>query len=150
MRTTTDVVRLNSFRETYRRRGYFFREAAMLTIFVGFCLHPNRVIFGDQLAIQYVVTTTVDKALLLPMTYAAVTGILSYQAMKFTSRRHQIFITGALAYIPVSVPLHVFCSYVLGDVSLFVTYSPMWFSYFLLCLVYPVFLTMLFRLHYRN
>jgi hypothetical protein len=122
----------------------------MLTILVGFCLHLYRVIFGDQLAIQYVVTTTVDKALLVPMTYAAVTGILSYRSMKFANRPHKIFITGALAYITVSVPLHVFCSFFLGDVSVFVTYSPMWFSYFLLCLVYPVFLTMLFRLHYET
>ena len=35
MTTTTDVVH-RSFWDTYRRHGYFFSEAAMLTIAIGF------------------------------------------------------------------------------------------------------------------
>ena len=37
MTATTDVVQRKSVLETYRTRGYFFREAAMLTILIGFC-----------------------------------------------------------------------------------------------------------------
>jgi hypothetical protein len=150
MFTTTGVVPKRSRWEAYRRHGYFFRQAAMLTIATGFGLHLFRVIFGDDMAIHYVVTPAVDKALLLPMTYAAVTGLASRRSMRFVSRPHRIFITAAIAYITASVPLHVYCSYVLGDVSFFVTYSPMWFSYLLLCAVYPVFLTMLWRLRYED
>jgi hypothetical protein len=47
MRTTTHVV-----------HGYFFREAAMLTIAVGFFLHLLRVVFGDDAALQFAVTAS--------------------------------------------------------------------------------------------
>ena len=41
--------------------GYFFREAAMLTISIGVVIHLYRVIFGDELTLRYVVTPTTDK-----------------------------------------------------------------------------------------
>ena len=41
------------------------------------------------------------------------------------------------------------CSFVINDTSLF-TWFPMWFSYFLLVLLYPAFLTMFWRLQYRK
>ena len=69
MVTTTDVVQRKSpFRDIYRRHGYFFREAAILTILMGFGLHLYRVIFGDELTLQYVVTPTTDMLLMIPMT----------------------------------------------------------------------------------
>ena len=97
MSTTTNVVHKRAWPDIYRRHGYFFREAAMLTIVVGFCLHLCRVIFGDVLTLQYVVTPLQDILLLIPMTYAAITGILSYRRMRFMNRFHKAFITASLA-----------------------------------------------------
>lgn len=151
MSATTDVVnRSGSFLHTYRRRGYFFREVAMLTIAIGFCLHLYRVIFGDEATLQYVVTQTTDTLLMVPMTYAAVTGILGYRRMVFANRAHRIALTGAIAYITASVPLHIYITLVRHDVSFYVHMAGHWFSYFLLIVVYPVFLTTLARLHYKN
>lgn len=151
MVTTTDVVqRDRSFRDTYRRRGYFFREAAMLTIAIGFCLHLYRVIFGDDATLQYVVTQTTDTLLMIPMTYAAITGILGYRRMVFANRVHRIALTAALAYITASVPLHVYITLVAQDVSFYVHMAGYWFSYLLLIVVYPVFLTMLWKLKYEE
>jgi hypothetical protein len=133
----------------YRRCGYFFREAAMLTIAMGVCLHLYRVIFGDELALRYVVTVTTDRILLVPMAYAAVTGILVWHRVKFANKPHRAFFTASVVYIAGSVPLHVYCSYVINDVSP-VTWFPMWFSYLLLIAVYPAFLTMFWRLRYRD
>ena len=48
----------------------------MLTISLGVLIHLYRVIFGDYLTMQYVMTPTTDKILLVPMTYAGITGIL--------------------------------------------------------------------------
>ena len=45
-----------------------------------------RVIFGDDATLQYAVTQTTDTLLMIPMTYAAVTGILSYRRMVFANR----------------------------------------------------------------
>jgi hypothetical protein len=91
MTATTDVVHKPFVWDTCRRHGYFFREAAMLTITMGVCLHLYRVIFGDDLTMRYVVTPTTDKILLVPMTYAAFTGILLLvkHRVRFTNKRHR-------------------------------------------------------------
>ncbi len=144
MMTTTEVVRKQSFWETYRRHGYFFREVAMLTILIGFGMHLYRVIFGDDLTLQYVVTPTSDILLMIPMTYAAITGILSYRRMVFANRVHKIALTASLVYITASVPLHLYVAFVLQDVSFYVHMAGYWFSWMLICLVYPV-VPVLFR-----
>jgi hypothetical protein len=149
--TTTDVVqRKNSRWDHYRKHGYFFKEAAMLTIGLGFCLHLYRVIFGDDMTLQYAVTPTTDLLLMIPMTYAAVTGILSYRRMVFANRVHRIALTAAIGYITASVPLHIYVTLVMQDVSFYVHMAGYWFSYLLLIVVYPVFLTMLWKLHYKT
>jgi hypothetical protein len=134
----------------YRAHGYFFREAAMLTIFIGFGMHLYRVLFGDDLALQYVVTPTSDKILIIPMTYAAIAGILSYGRMRFINRAHRIVITGSLIYISASVPLHLWAAFVRGNVDVYVHMAGYWLSYLLLCVVYPAFLFMLSRLRYNK
>lgn len=150
MDTTTHVVQRKSFWEAFRRHGYFFREAAMLTIGIGFCMHLYRVIFGDDLALQYVVTPTTDMLLMIPMTYAAITGFLSYRRMVFANRLHKIALTASLVYIAASVPLHLYVLFVMGDVSFYVHMAGYWFSWFLLIVVYPAFLTLFAKLQYRN
>lgn len=152
MTTTTDVVlRKRSFGETYRNHGYFFREAAMLTISLGVLIHVLRVAFGDDFAMAYVVTPTTDKILLVPMTYAGITGILllAKHRVVFANKRHRALFTGSVVYIAGSVPLHIYCSYIIWDTTL-MTWFPMWFSWFLLLVVYPAFLTLFAKLHYRN
>ncbi|MDT5162619.1 MAG: hypothetical protein QOC90_2929 [Mycobacterium sp.] len=150
MTTTTSVVCKPSFWDTYRRNGYFFREVAMLTILIGFGMHLYRVIFGDDLTLQYAVTQTSDVLLMIPMTYAAITGILSYRRMVFANRVHKIALTASLVYITASVPLHLYVAFVLQDVSFYEHMAGYWFSWLLICLVYPAFLFMLWKVKYRN
>jgi len=150
MTTTTVVVHKKSFWQVYRDHGYFFREAAMLTIALGVCLHLFRVIFGDELTLQYAVTPLTDVILLFPMTYAAITGIIGRRRMVFVNRPHMIAITAAIGYITISVPLHLYVLLVLKDVSFYVGMAGPWFSYLLICLVYPTFLAMLWRLRYKG
>lgn len=151
MTTTTHVVKSDArIWESFRRHGYLFRGAAMLTIAVGYFLHLFRVIFGDDLTLQYVVTPVQDILLMIPMTYAAIAGILSYRRMRFMNRFHKTFITAAIAYITVSVPLHLYVLLVLQDVSFYVHMAGYWFSYLLLIAVYPLFLTMLWKLKFER
>jgi hypothetical protein len=150
MTTTTDVVHKSSLWDAYRRHGYYFREAAMLTIAIGFCMHLYRVIFGDAATLQYAVTQTTDILLLVPMTYAAMTGILGWGRMRFVNRVHKIALTASLAYITASVPLHLYVLFALHDVSFYVNIAGHWFSYVLLIVVYPMFLTMFWKLRYKN
>jgi hypothetical protein len=149
MTTTTDVVHSRAWRPAFRPHGYFFRPAAMLTISLGVVLHTCRVILGDELTLRYVVTVTTDRILLVPMTYAAITGILVWRRVRFVNKRHRALFTGSVIYIAGSVPLHIYLDYVIKDVS-FVAWFPMWFSYLLLIAVYPAFLTMFWRLRYKD
>jgi hypothetical protein len=122
----------------------------MLTILIGFGLHLYRVIFGDDLTLQYAMTPTTDLLLMIPMTYASISGILSYRRMVFVNRPHRIVITASLAYISVSVPFHVYVLFGLRDVGFYVHMAGYWLSYLLLCLVYPAFLIMLSRVRYKD
>ncbi len=149
MTTTTDVVQ-RSFWDTYGRHGYYFREVAILTIAMGVGLHVYRVLFGDALTLQYVMTPTTDKILLIPMTYAAITGIVGYRRMVFANRPHKVLTTAAIAYIALSVPLHIYFGVIKGNVDFYLTFFPVWFSWFLLVLPYPAFLTVFAKLHHRN
>jgi hypothetical protein len=151
MTTTTSVVRKSSFSDTYRRHGYFFKEAAMLTIGLGIVLHLLRVIYGDAWALQHVITPTTDRILLVPMTYAAITGILllAKHRVRFANKRHRALFTGSVVYIAGSVPLHIYCSYIIVDTTL-VTWFPMWFSWLLLFTLYPAFLILFAKLQYKN
>lgn len=123
----------------------------MLTIGIGYVMHVLRVIYGDEFSLKYVITPTTDKILLVPMTYAAITGIvlLVRHRMKFANKFHRAIMTASVVYIAASVPLHVYCSYIIWDTTL-VTFFPMWFSYFLLILMYPAFLALFWKLQYRN
>ena len=150
MTATTDVVQRKSFLDTYRRHCYFFREVAMLTIAIGYFLHLYRVIFGDDLALRYVVTPTSDLLLMILMTYAAVAGIAGYRRMVFANKLHKVALTATLGYITVSVPLHIYVAFVMQDVSFYVHMAGYWFSYLLLIVIYPVFLTMLWKLKYEE
>ena len=150
MTTTTDVVQRRSFWAFYRRHGYYFREVAMLTIAIGYFLHLCRVIFGDDATLQYVVTQATDIMLMIPMTYAAITGIVGYRRMRFANRAHRIAITASIVYITASVPLHIYVGLVLNSMDLYVRTAGYWFSYLLLLVVYPLFLTMLWKLKYEK
>lgn len=149
MTTTTDVVHKDTLRNAYRRHGFFFRGAAMLTISLGLVTHVFRVIFGDAVTLQYVMTPTTDKVLLVPMTYAAVTGILVWRRVAFANAAHRIFFTWSLAYIGLSVPLHLYFGVIIGDVDFYFTFFPVWFSY-LLFPFYAALLTMFARLRYKS
>jgi hypothetical protein len=121
----------------------------MLTIAMGFCLHLYRVTFGDAQTLRHVMTPTTDKVLLVPMTYAAVTGILVWHRVTFANVPHRIFFTMSLVYITASVPLHVYFGVIRGNVNFYVDFFPIWFSY-LLFPFYAALLIMFGRLRYRT
>jgi hypothetical protein len=121
----------------------------MLTISLGVLIHLYRVCFGDQLTTKYALTRTTDRILLVPMTYAAITGILVWRRARFVNKRHRAFFTASLVYITGSVPLHIYCSYMAKNLTTYMWF-PVWFSYLLLIVVYPAFLTMFWRLRFPD
>jgi hypothetical protein len=138
-----------SWRDRYREHGYYFREAAMLTIAMGFAMHIYRVIFGDAATLQHVWTPTADKILLVPMTYAAVTGILVWRRVDFANTPHKALFTWSLVYIAGSVPLHFYFAVIKGNVDFYFSFFPVWFSY-LLFPFYTALLIMFSRLRFKK
>ncbi len=144
---TTHVTR-PTWQEAFHRSGYFFRVASMLTIAMGVFLHLVRVFFGDDLTIAYLFTPTFDMVLMVPMTYATVSGIAVWRRVEFVGRPHKIFFTWSLVYIAGSIPFHFYFSIVNGDLGPYLRFFPMWFSY-LLFPVYAAFLVLFWRLRIK-
>ena len=80
----------NNWFAAFKRQGYYYRYAAMITILTGLYVHITRLFLGDELLIQHVVTPLFDQILAIPMTYAAVTGILSWRHMQFRTIWHKL------------------------------------------------------------
>src|SRR4051794_12213258 len=78
--------------ESFKRQGFAFRYAAMITILTGLYVHITRLFLGDDLLVQHVVTLLFDKLLIMPMAYAAITGLLAWRQMQFRGFWHKLAI----------------------------------------------------------
>ena len=45
--------------ESFKRQGFYFRYAALITIITGLYVHITRLFLGDDLLVQHVVTAAV-------------------------------------------------------------------------------------------
>jgi hypothetical protein len=138
----------DSWFASFKRQGFYFRYAALTTIITGLYVHITRLFLGDDLLVQLVVTVLFDKLLILPMTYAAVSGLLAWRRMQFQSTWHQLAIGWIVVYITLSVPLHIYVSYVLGSTRP-LTAFPLAMSYALLP-IYAGMLVLLGRLRFKE
>ena len=132
----------------FKHQGFYFRYAALITIITGLYVHITRLFVGDDLLVQQVVTLLFDKLLILPMTYAAVSGLLAWRRMQFQNIWHQLAVGGIVLYITLSVPLHIYVSYVLGSTRP-LTAFPLAVSYGLLPM-YVGMLVLLGRLRFKE
>ena len=132
----------------FKHEGFYFRYAALITIVTGLYVHITRLFVGDDLLVQHVVTLLFDKLLILPMTYAAVSGLLAWRRMQFQSIWHKLALGWIVVYITLSVPLHIYASYVLGSIRP-LTAFPLAASYALLPM-YAGMLALLGRLRFKK
>jgi len=107
--------------------GYFFKQAAAVTLIIGLYLHLVRLqIADDAYLLAHVVTPTVDKVFAVVMTYAAVAGWLSRRYVVYTGTRQKVILTVILAYITASLPIH-YSTYVTNSTQLLRVF-PLWYS----------------------
>lgn len=105
--TTQTLSTQKTWFESFRQQGYYFRQAAILTISVGLYLHISRLFLGDDLFIQHIFTPKFDTLLAFPMSYTGITGLLTWKQMKLNSTGHKWLMGFALFYIVGSIPLHI-------------------------------------------
>jgi hypothetical protein len=130
----------------FQAQGYYFRPVASATILMGMCLHLTRLLLGDALTMQYIVTPTFDQFFALPIAYAAVSGLLSWRRMKFRSRGHKWFIGFIILYMLISIPLHVATWFTHSTAHL--QAFPLWYS-LLLQPFYAAVLVALWRVEFE-
>ena len=148
--TTPTVVgkQPDTWFESFKRQGFYFRYAALITILTGLYVHITRLFLGDDLLVQHIVTLLFDQLLILPMTYAAGSGLLAWRRMQFQNIWHKLAIGWIVLYITLSVPLHIYVSYVLGSTKP-LTAFPLAVSYGLLPM-YVGMLVLLGRLRFKE
>lgn len=131
--------------QSWQAQGYCFRPVAFFTIVLGACLHLSRLLLGDVITFQSIVTPTFDQYFALLIIYAGLAGLLSWRRMAFRSRGHKIFLGIIVFYMVASIPIHL---------SVWFTHSiehlkqfPLWFSV-VLQPYYAAILVALWRVHY--
>ena len=129
--------------ERFKRDGYYFRYAAMLTLTTGIYIHLTRLFLGTELLVQHILTPLFDQIFTIPMTYAAVSGLLAWRRIRFRGIWHKLACGWIVFYIGISGPVHIAMSYLgLIDLYEFLVRVPMWYSVSLL----PVFVGLLILL----
>ena len=128
------------------RRAYFYREVALGTLAFGIYLHVSRLVFGDELLLQHLLKPAVDEGLAIPMTYAAIAGLAGWKQLRFRGRAHRIASMVILAFIIISVPIHV-ATFFGASVSRYTAF-PMWYSLVEAAFLFPAFGVALARIRY--
>ena len=144
--TTASLFRTTrpQWRTWITQHAWYYREAAIVTFALGIYLHVSRIVFGDKLLMQYLLTPTFDKIHAIPMTYAAVAGFVGWKHLRFQSRVHRIVSMVILGFIAISVPLHV-ATYFGVSMARFSVF-PGWYSLLEGVVLYPFFFVSVWRL----
>jgi hypothetical protein len=132
----------------FRGQGYFFRQAAILTLLIGVYAHVTRAFIGDELLLRYVVTQTFDQVLVLPMAYTAIAGVLGWRLIDFRGTGQRLVQGFMLFYVIGSLPVHV-RSYFDESSTQLLKMFPMWWTYVLFILL-PALMVHCWRLRYKR
>jgi hypothetical protein len=116
--------------EHFKQQGYYSRQAVIFTLCCGLYLHLTRLFLGDDLLLRHVFTPLFDKWLAVPMTYAAITGLLCFRRAEFTSKPQKLAHIWALFYVTASIPLHIAVYFT--NSTEYIRFFPYWFSVLLL------------------
>ena len=146
--TAVQAPKSSDWLQTLKGEGFYFRQAAIFVIAFGAYLHLTRLFVGDAILTERVLTPLLDKLFAIPMAYASLAGILSWKKMKFNSRGHKAWVTFIVAYITVSVPLHV-STYFTNSTEFFTNAFPIWVSLVWLPYFTLIIMTLL-RLRYKE
>lgn len=133
--------------KTFQAHGYFFRQAAIITLISGMYLHVTSLFIGHDLLRQYILTPGFDMTLAFPMTYAGIVGWLSWKQVLFEHGWEKYFYGFILVYFTISIPIHV--QTFLTQSTAYINKFPNWYSYPILALM-TFMLIFIWSLRYRS
>ncbi len=132
----------------FAQHAYGYREIGIAVFAFGIFLHTSRLLFGDESLRHSLLSPIADEIFAVPMAYAAIAGLVGWKSLKFRGHGHEIFSKVVLAFIAISVPLHV-ATYFGAPMSRFSVF-PMWYSLIEAAVAYPAFATGLALLQFRD
>jgi hypothetical protein len=137
----------SSWWESFRQQGYAFRWVAIATIVTGIYLHVTRLLIGDALLQQYILTPLFDQYFALPIAYSGISGLLAWRRMQFRGRGHKALVGFIVFYMLTSIPIHAatWFTHSTANFSVF----PLWFSV-LLQPFYVLVLLGLWRVQFKS
>jgi len=138
----------NTWFASFKRQGFYARQVAIVTILGGLYMHITRLFLGDDLVLRYVFTPFYDMVLTVPMIYAGVVGLLTWNRIQFRGTAHTIAYGLAWFYIAGSVPMHIWYAY-LHHTTEYLRSFPLWFTVVLFP-VYTGIILLMWRLRYKQ
>jgi cytochrome bd-type quinol oxidase subunit 2 len=133
---------------SFKHQGFYARQVAIATILGGLYMHLTRLFLGDDLVLRYVFTPLYDMVLTVPMLYAGVVGLLTWNRIQFRGTMHKIAYGLAWFYIAGSVPMHIWYAY-LNNTTEYLRAFPMWWT-IVLFPVYTGIIVLMWRLRYKQ
>ena len=145
---TVAGTRPDTWFESFKGQGFYARQVAIVTILGGLYMHITRLFLGDDLVLRYVFTPIYDMVLTVPMIYAGVVGLLTWNRIQFRGAAHKIAYGLAWFYIAGSVPMHIWNAY-LNHTTEYLRSFPLWFTVVLFP-VYTGIILLMWRLRYKQ
>ena len=122
----TTVPQPSTWLATFKRHGFGLRYAIGATLVMGMYLHVTRLLIGQALLLEYVLTPAADMVLAVPMTYGAIVSWIVWKRVQHPARWHRLVYGFLACYFTLSVPLHI-RTYFTGSPD-FVSAFPLWYS----------------------
>jgi hypothetical protein len=122
----TAVQQPNNWFAMFKRHGFGLRYAIGATLVMGMYFHITRLLIGQALLLEYVLTPAADMALAVPMTYGAIVSWIVWKRVQHPSRWHRLVYGFLTCYFTLSIPIHI-RTYFTGSPD-FVTAFPLWYS----------------------
>jgi hypothetical protein len=135
-----------TFLNKLKHESYYSKYATIITLIMGMYLHATSLFIGRELLKQYILTPQFDMILAVPMTYAGITGWLSWKNIEFDRNWKKFFYGFIMTYFTISIPIHV--QTYLTQSTDYIDAFPPWYSYPIL-VVMSLMLLFVWNIRYR-
>jgi len=122
----TTVPQPSTWLATFKQHGFGLRYAIGATLVMGMYLHVTRLLIGQALLLEYVLTPAADMILAVPMTYGAIVCWIIWRRVLHPALWHRLVYGFLACYFTLSIPIHI-RTYFTGNPD-FVSAFPIWYS----------------------
>ena len=108
------------------------RVSVMIVLITGMYLHLSRLVFGMELTLERLVTTTFDSVLAVAIIFATIAVFMARREVAPRNRLEGFLVWFTLVYFGISIPIHVRTWFVPDNPEMLRSF-PAWYSVLFLC-----------------